>query len=86
MSYSRTLLNHNPLFFNSRSERKVLDGNNAVWAVPPHNKQLHPTRGWRKVSVKKTLIADITQRMKSGQRGVFNTANIKAVLQRRLYI
>lgn len=64
-------------------ESTILDSNNAVWA--DQHKTLHPTKGWRKISVKRTLIAGITQRIKTGQHG-FDQAMIRRILNREVFI
>lgn len=41
---------------------------------------LHPTKGFRRVSVKRSACAFVVLRMKTGYRGGFSNTNIRAML------
>lgn len=91
MSAARTLRNQNQAFrFYRRGEGEDAPPKGAALftvneALVAKNKHLHPTRGWRKLSVRRTLITDITMRMKAGQHG-FTGPMVKRILNREVFI
>lgn len=69
--------------WNRPQQRTTLDANNNRFVL--ENRFLHPTRGWRKISVKRTLIQDITNRIRAGQHGL-DQPMVRKILNREVFL